>query len=70
MTHRITVKTGSNDTPTGDAFSFSTTLGDNLIVDANAFLISQSAGVVARLTGSWTVAATSTGTARQISASR
>jgi Ca2+-binding RTX toxin-like protein len=49
MVHHITATT-SVDTPSGDAFAFAST-DDELIVDANAFLISQGSGDGARLTG-------------------
>lgn len=50
MVHHITVKMGSNDNPSGDGFALASD-GDELIVDANAFLISDSGGDGARLTG-------------------
>lgn len=49
MVHHITAAT-SVDTPSGDAFAFAST-DDEFIVDANAFLISESSGDGARLTG-------------------
>ena len=51
MAHFTTAN--SVDKPSGDAFTG--TGPDTLIVDANAFLISESGGNGARLSGSWTV---------------
>jgi Ca2+-binding RTX toxin-like protein len=57
MVHRITAQ-NSQFVTTGNAFTGNTVLGDSLIVDADAFLISDSStnpGHGAQLSGSWTV---------------
>jgi Ca2+-binding RTX toxin-like protein len=54
MVHHIKLAT-SLDALSGDAFAFSTAVPDSLIVDAGAFLVSESAGDGANLGGAWTV---------------